>query len=68
MTDSICRNGEALPWPQAMAVAQALQQWQYHGERVAVAINGEFVPRSAWALRVIHAGDAVDVLAPVQGG
>lgn len=35
---------------------------------VAVAVNGEFVPRSGYAKRVLREGDAVDVVAPMQGG
>ena len=37
-------------------------------DRVATAVNGSFVPaaaRAAWALRD---GDAVEILAPMQGG
>lgn len=34
---------------------------------VAVAVNGDVIPRSAWD-RTIDAGDAVDVLTAVQGG
>ncbi|TNF36661.1 MAG: sulfur carrier protein ThiS [Gammaproteobacteria bacterium] len=61
-------NGErrdcALPIP----VAMALLQWGFETAQVAVAVNGEFVPRSAYADRMLHAGDAVDVLSAVQGG
>ena len=36
--------------------------------RVAVARNGEVVPRSAWETTRLADGDAVEVLAPVAGG
>jgi sulfur carrier protein len=36
--------------------------------RVAVARNGEVVPRSAWEATRLRDGDAVEVLAPVAGG
>ncbi len=35
---------------------------------VAVAINSEIVPRSAWAATPLAAGDTVEVLHAVQGG
>lgn len=34
----------------------------------AVAINGEFVPRAQYWLRVLVAGDRIDVVKPVAGG
>lgn len=35
---------------------------------VAVAVNGEVVPRGAWAATALHEGDRVEVLTAVQGG
>lgn len=35
---------------------------------VAVAVNSEVVPRSAWAVTRLAAGDTVEVLHAVQGG
>ena len=34
----------------------------------AVAVNGLFVPRSAYAVHVLHEGDQIDVVRPVVGG
>jgi sulfur carrier protein len=36
--------------------------------RVAVALGGEVVPRSAWATTVLSDGDVVEILAAVAGG
>jgi sulfur carrier protein len=36
--------------------------------RVAVALNGEVVPRSRWETTGLNPGDAVEVLAPTAGG
>jgi sulfur carrier protein len=36
--------------------------------RVAVAVNGEVVPRSRWETTGLTPGDAVEVLAPTAGG
>ncbi|MEM9487619.1 MAG: sulfur carrier protein ThiS [Myxococcota bacterium] len=35
---------------------------------VAVAVNGVFVPRSQHATHVLRDGDALELLAPMQGG
>jgi sulfur carrier protein len=35
---------------------------------VAVAVNGEVVPRSTWATAGLRDGDRVEVLAAAQGG
>ncbi len=38
------------------------------GRGVAVALDGEVVPRSAWSTTELQAGAAVEVLIAVQGG
>lgn len=35
---------------------------------IAVAVNGEVVPKSRWGGHALRAGDRVEVLAPHQGG
>jgi sulfur carrier protein len=35
---------------------------------VAVAVNGEVVPRASWAQTALRAGDRVEVLTATQGG
>ena len=40
----------------------------YGDRKVAVAVNETFIPRTAWADRIIAAGDRLDVVAPIQGG
>lgn len=35
--------------------------------KVAAAVNGEFVPRAGWD-RVLRPHDAVEIVAPMQGG
>ena len=42
-----------------------------HGDerrRVAVALNGDVVPRSQWDVTRLSAGDRLEVLAPTAGG
>jgi len=38
------------------------------GRGVAVALQGEVVPRAKWAATVLHDGERVEVLAAIQGG
>jgi sulfur carrier protein len=46
----------------------ALIQWGFGEAKIAVAINGEFVPRSTYSQREILAGDKIDIVKPVGGG
>ena len=68
MNRVIWMNGQPLDWPCAMSVQEALRAWSLPGDRMAVAVNETFVPRSTWAEHLICAGDRVEVLSPVQGG
>jgi sulfur carrier protein len=61
-------NGEyqILDGPASVADLVARLAGQHRG--VAVAVNGDVVPRSAWPDRALADGDAVEVLTAVQGG
>ena len=61
-------NGECKQVDAAATVAASLQQWSYACERIAVAINSEFLPRAEYQSRRFSAGDKVDIVAPVAGG
>lgn len=49
-------------------LVDAMAAWNYHSKKCAVAVNGEFVPRSDYPEVVLNDGDTVDVVAPVGGG
>jgi sulfur carrier protein len=49
-------------------LSDALIQWGFGDIKIAVAINSEFVPRSTYNERRIHAGDQIDIVKPVGGG
>lgn len=51
-----------------MTVARLVAERADDRRRVAVARNGEVVPRGAWETTRLADGDAVEVLAPVAGG
>ncbi len=61
-------NGAPTQLADATTVADLVAARAQDARRVAVARNGEVVPRSAWASTVLGGGDAVEVLAAVAGG
>ncbi len=61
-------NNEIKSIAPATLLSDALQQWGYGDSKIAVAINGEFVPRSTYSERELLDGDQVDIVKPVGGG
>lgn len=49
-------------------LAQALENLGYHDAIVATALNGSFVPAARREMTVLAEGDALEILAPMQGG
>jgi thiazole synthase len=63
-------NGEARELPSGATLAEAVREAGV-GERargVAVALDGEVVPRGEWEETELREGQAVEVLAAIQGG
>lgn len=52
----------------AATLAAVLEQLGYGGEKVATAINGDFVPERARATTPVAEGDRIEVLSARQGG
>lgn len=61
-------NDERVQLPEPTPLQTALAQWQYGEGKFAVAINGEFVPRSRYGAAVVNDGDRLDIVEPVGGG
>ena len=61
-------NGEAREVPDDVTVRGLLQSLGLQKSAVAVAVNSEFVPRSEHHAHTIQAGDAIELVAPMQGG
>jgi len=61
-------NGESRQVNQDCLLSHALEQWEYSGEMIAVAINGEFVPRGQYQTCRLAENDCIDIVAPIQGG
>lgn len=66
----ILLNGEPRELRAAATVADAVDASGVPHSRdgVAVAVDGEVVPRSMWTDRALAEGDQVEVLQAVQGG
>lgn len=65
---TISLNNESKSLADKTLLGDALQQWGYGENKIAVAINGEFVPRSTYAERELLNGDQIDIVKPVGGG
>jgi sulfur carrier protein len=61
-------NGTARDLPAGATVADAVGAVTDSVRGVAVAVNGEVVPRGAWGGTALTAGDRVEVLTAAQGG
>ena len=61
-------NGDPVELGDGATVADLVAGRAGSHDRVAVARNGDVVPRSSWAQTPLAPGDAVEVLAPTAGG
>lgn len=63
-------NGKARDLPDGTAVVELVAELTGAPDTrgVAVAVNGEVVPRRSWATATLAAGDRVEVLTAKQGG
>jgi sulfur carrier protein len=52
----------------AMDVASLIAELGMKGDRVAVELNREIVPRPAWAQAALHDGDKLEIVHFVGGG
>jgi len=65
---NITVNAEPREVKDALTVAELFDQLGQQRGAVAVAVNQEFVPRSAYNEARLNEGDAVELVAPMQGG
>jgi sulfur carrier protein len=67
----IVLNGEAREVPRQLTVAELVRQEGLNGagrRGVAVAVDAEVIPRSAWERTKLSDGQSVELLAAMQGG
>ena len=65
---NISLNNEPKQITAQTLLSDALVQWGFGEIKIAVAINGEFVPRSTYSQRQLEDGDQIDIVKPVGGG
>ena len=61
-------NGEAKECPESVSLAQLISQLGMKGDRVAVELNREIVPRAQWSDTELHEGDRLEIVHFVGGG
>lgn len=64
----ITLNGNEQSVPVGCSVAELVGQVSDRTSGIAVAVNGEVVPRGSWPTSLLAAGDRVELVTAVQGG
>ncbi len=64
----IILNGSQYQLKQPSTVAELIDSLRLPGSGIAVAINGEVIPRSKWVEMTLSAQDRVELLTIAQGG
>ena len=65
---SVSINGAARDFPQAVSVAELIQDMGLGGKRIALERNGEIVPRSRFEQQMLADGDQLEIVVAVGGG
>lgn len=61
-------NGQTLPTQRSRSLAELIGELQLQGKRLAVELNGEIVPRSAYDATMLQDGDCVEIVQAIGGG
>ena len=61
-------NGESKTCCEPSSVAQFIEKLGMKGDRVAVELNREIVPRAQWSETQLHDGDRLEIVHFVGGG
>ena len=67
-TVNVTVNGEGREVPAQQTLAELIAGHTSAHSGVAVAVNGEVVPRAAWPGHVLAEGATIEILTAVQGG
>ncbi|KTC78358.1 sulfur carrier protein ThiS [Legionella brunensis] len=65
---SIYLNDEIYQIEPAQSLHDLLMQNNHIGQHFAVAINNQFIPRTAYSTTTLYPGDRIDIIVPMQGG
>jgi len=61
-------NGEQKQVPDELNMQALIHLMQLSGQRLAVEVNQELVPRSTYDRHRLHAGDRVEIVQAIGGG
>lgn len=61
-------NGRDLELREPISLARYIEERGLAGRRLAVAHNGDVVPRNDYATTIINDGDTLEIVRPVGGG
>jgi sulfur carrier protein len=61
-------NGDPCELPRGSVVSDLVAQRLSDPRGVAIAVNGEVVPRSMWPTTALALHDRIEILSPAQGG
>ncbi|MFZ1135828.1 MAG: sulfur carrier protein ThiS [Candidatus Korobacteraceae bacterium] len=61
-------NGEAKDCPEPITLAKFIEQLGMKGDRIAVELNREIVPRVQWSETQLHEADRLEIVHFVGGG
>lgn len=67
MSDTVV-NGTIWDGPEGTTVAELVAQWSASPRGIAVARNGDVVPKSQWEGTRIVAGDQIEIVTAAAGG
>ncbi len=66
---NITLNGQAATYENTQpSVADFLEREGFADKKIAVAINGQFIPKSEYDEHTINNDDEIEIVAPMQGG
>lgn len=61
-------NGEKRELPDALTVSSLVEHLGMKGDRVAIELNLDIVPRDRWSSTELHDGDRLEIVHFVGGG
>ena len=50
------------------SMVELLKQCGYDQNSIAIAVNGEFLPRHKWQEHLVQSNESIELIAPMQGG